>query len=64
MKRITICGWVPSSLIDALTTQGVEIERRVEVGRVLWTNPIDLRPIDLHPNDDWRGKGNRKKRLK
>lgn len=21
-------------------------------------------PIDLHPNDDWRGKGNRRKRFK
>ena len=64
MKRVIIAGWVPSSLIDALVTQGVEIERRVEVDRVLWASPINPTPIDLHPNDNWRGKGKRKKRFK
>lgn len=71
MARIIIIGTPEASLatvVDELgehSTRAIDI-RPIECAWDLPKNPHYNKPdhLDLHPNDNWRSKGKRKKRFK
>lgn len=71
MTRIIIIGTPQGSIASVINDLGeiveqVEEPKHIECGWDLAINPYQDQPshIDLHPNDNWRGKGKRKKRFK
>lgn len=63
--KVIVLGHFPRDVMDALWTQGVEVQQPKEpilLDPLMSASPYAMQSyIDLHPNDNWRGKGKRKR---